>query len=439
MTQTSVQKQFDDETPDHTPEPKFAEQELSAPSWFSRTYQNDSPQDMADKYRNTAFEVPRAQPVMAENSAAYEAYRQRIEDRFASAKRMVEQNEQNAPPQQDNAFPQRPRALRATTKTAPKKQSRKSSPFSPVALSIFTLTAASIGGLGGYVAANPETAKGFATHGVAAIASLWATAPVAAETVINKKAIRMASLDVKDVSGPINSAIALDISALATDLETPLAFKISGLPPAAYLTKGQSISQGEWLLKASEISSAELVVPQSNAPELALEVAAVEADTGVLAAPAQGMKVALDLKAVPLPGVVEPPARIEATSADVKVLPANALPDQGFNKTQLAVPVPAPLQSLNPEAQALISKGDTLLASGDILSARQFYLKAFGMDAPQAAYGVGQTYDPLVYASNNIKALTPDPQKAAEWYGKAAAAGVEQATLAMSKLAGPVE
>jgi hypothetical protein len=434
MTNASVQQQFDDEAPKPETPVDANPQDLSPPSWFSRTYQGSSTSDMADRYRTAAAETPRHQPVLSENSAAYEAYRLRLEERFALAKRMVEpleQHEHARQPLQDNAFPQRPRSLHMAQRTVPPKAVRKPSRLSPIALSILTLTAGSIGGLGGYVVANPDAAKGYAKQGYTMVSSLWATTPAPAETVITKKSIRMATLDVKDVSGPINGAIPLDISALPSDSDTLLAFKISGLPPAAYLTKGQSISKGEWLLKASEISSAELVVPQSNSPELALEVAAVEADTGVLAAPAQGMKVALDLNAVPLPGVVQPNA------ADVKVLPVNAVPDQGFNKQLEAVPVPTPLASLNPEAQSLITKGDALLASGDILSARQFYLKAFSMDVPQAAFGVGQTYDPAVYASNNIKALQPDPQKASEWYGKAAAAGFEQATIAMNKLSLP--
>jgi TPR repeat protein len=84
--------------------------------------------------------------------------------------------------------------------------------------------------------------------------------------------------------------------------------------------------------------------------------------------------------------------------------------------------------------QSLIEKGNGLLANGDVLAARQFYLKAYGLKAPEAAYGVGQTYDPSVYKQHNIKGLAADPKTAAEWYGKAAAAGFESAQAALAHL-----
>jgi TPR repeat protein len=74
-----------------------------------------------------------------------------------------------------------------------------------------------------------------------------------------------------------------------------------------------------------------------------------------------------------------------------------------------------------------MEKGDLLLKSGDIIAARQFYLRAFELQDAAGAYGVGRTYDPKVFAQLNVRGLSPDPDKAREWYGKAAAAGNAEA------------
>ena len=287
--------------------------------------------------------------------------------------------------------------------------------------------------------ANPAAVKDFALASLANANQLFAgteqSQKSASTTELNKKIVHSAKLDVNDVSGAINSAIPLQITALSQDELTPLALKISGLPPAAYLTKGVQVNEGEWLLKAEDIAKAELVVPHSNASELGLVVTAMETKTGVEAAPSQQMHVALDLNAVPTPGVLPPPVN---DKSDVRIIPVSALPDQGFNKpAELPNAVPPPLESLNPEARALLKKAETALKSGDIIAARQFFLRAHDLKEPEGAFGVGRTYDPAVFAELNVRGLPPDASKAAEWYGKAAATGHIASIAALEKLGLP--
>jgi TPR repeat protein len=201
------------------------------------------------------------------------------------------------------------------------------------------------------------------------------------------------------------------------------------LPPEAYLTKGVAIADGEWLVKSNEIAKAELIVPRSKTSLLGLEVAALDEKTGEEAAPPKQMNVALDLAAVPLPGAVPPPEQL-----DVRVEPVSAMPDQGFNKSAETTPVPIPLQDINAEALKLLNKGQALLKNGDLIAARQFFLKAHALKLPEAAYYVGQTYDPATYNVLRVVGLQPDIQLASEWYGKAAAQGVAQANEALTKL-----
>jgi hypothetical protein len=424
---------------EHNEEQELADEIVpeSTPSWFARTYGDASPIEMADQYVSNRAPVDPQKPIVSENSAAYEAYRKRLEERFSSAQRSADPNfipQDNKFATADSAFPRRPHYAHSASDQAQAAKQKKPIGFHPAALGFLALAACGLGGGAGYFGANPDKASQLFAQGQALATSLWVVEKLpAAETVIAKKAVRTAKLEVRDASGAVNAPIPLDISALPADAETPVAFRISGLPPSAYLTKGVEVNAGEWMLKASDIAQAELVVPHADKPELALQVLALEEKTGAPAAPSQDLMVALDLQAIPVPGVPQP-------KADVAVIePAAALPDQGFNKQELPLAIPLPLESANPEAQSFISKGERLLGEGDILAARQFFLRAYDMKATLAAYGVGQTYDPAVYTKYNIKGLTPSPQQAAEWYGKAAAIGHAEASAALAELPIPAQ
>jgi hypothetical protein len=399
------------------------------PSWFARTYGDASANEIADQYRNNQPLPQQTPPLIAENAQAYEAYRKRLEDRFSTAQRAIDP--QFSPQEtHESAFPRRPSYVHGMAGRAqPHVPHKTHLGFQPITLGLLALLACGIGGGAGYVGANPDRASQIVTKALAVVNGLWPAKPaVLTETVITKKTITTAKLEVNDAEGAVNSPIALDISALSADAETPVALRISGLPPAAYLTKGVEVSEGEWMLKATEIAQAELVVPYTDSPSLALQVSALEEKTGAPAAPAQDMRVKIDMTAVPVPGVPQ-----QKTNSAV-IMPASAVPDQGFNKVELPTAIPVPLDTLDPEAQSLMAKGERLLRDGDLLAARQFYLRAFEKNVTSAAFGVGQTYDPVVYAKHNIKGLSPSPQQAAEWYGKAAAVGHAQATAALAAL-----
>lgn len=429
------------------------------PSWFSRTYPKLSAEDIASRYRDAQEAVPAA-PVVAPGPEAYEAYKRRLEERFQLAQRLADP--QHATPQAaapvrtavpppprpvaqrvpHGAFPTRGRAAAAPA-TAPKGRSVARTATTALVLAVI---ASAAGGTGGYLMANPGGTKAItqaSMTGMGAILSWFGGKAVATETVIEKKPVRMAKLDVNDVAGPLNGPIPLAITAFPAD-NTPISLKISGLPPDAYITMGHEVGVGQWMLKPADVTRAQLVIPRSTAPELGLEVAALEDRTGDPVAPVKSMRVALDLAAVPVPGVQPPPpaparqvATLPAAVAPLPTIePASTVPDQGYNKVDgpIAANVPAPMESLNPEVASLLAKGESLLKSGDIIAARQFYLKAYGLKAAEGALGVGKTYDPATFASLNVQGLKPDAAKAAEWYGKAAAQGLNEASDAMHNL-----
>lgn len=251
------------------------------------------------------------------------------------------------------------------------------------------------------------------------------------QTTISKKPIAIASLDVSDVTGTLNSMIPLALNAEPAFENQELAIKISGLPASAYLTAGKKISDNTWILKDGEENNINLYVPQSDTAKFDISIAAIETSTGELAAPVKEMTVAIDdMKIEDEPALqITPASAPPETSVQVKTQPENA-----------AVVVPA-LESIEPikpalsaEVTGLLGKGDMLMKTGDLIIARQFYSRAFQLGAAEGAMGVAKTYDPAVFTEMKVQGITPDAVKAAEWYEKAKAAGVTEAEAALTTL-----
>jgi hypothetical protein len=401
----------------------------AVPSWFVRTYPTEGAGDLAARYRESPDKL--SQEDGEDIDAAYENYRRRLEDRFRMAQHMVDEQIGLTAVQPEHAPAQRRRAQFDTETPRFARRNRQRGGILGVSMPVavlLTALACGLGSAGGYFMANPKALQGMAATSVATLGNLFGAngKQVATNnvTTISSKNIKIAEVNVADVAGSVNAPIALEISALPPDGKTPIALRISGLPPDSYLTAGVQVKQGEWVLRPEEIQSAQLIVQKADSPELGLFVTALDAMTGAEAAPAKTMKVALDLNAVPTPGLQPPPDTQNRPQQQVTVTPVNAVPDQGFNKpAALPQAVPPPKEVLRGESASFLEKGDMLLKAGDIIAARQFYLRAFELEDPAGAYGVARTYDPKIFAELNVQGLSPDPAKAKEWYGKAAAGG----------------
>jgi hypothetical protein len=135
-----------------------------------------------------------------------------------------------------------------------------------------------------------------------------------------------------------------------------------------------------------------------------------EAATPALAAP------------VPAPVASDPPAPVVAAPAA----------EAAAEPTPAAAAAPA--VSSNPQADALMARGDDLLATGDVSAARLFYQRAAEQGSAAAATAVGQTYDPAVLELLRVRGARGDAQIAAQWYRKAIAAGDRQAEIRLKRL-----
>lgn len=67
----------------------------------------------------------------------------------------------------------------------------------------------------------------------------------------------------------------------------------------------------------------------------------------------------------------------------------------------------------------LLARGEELLRSGDIASARLLFLHVAAAGDRRGAKAVGMTYDPKVFARLPVMGITPDLEQAQLWYGKA--------------------
>ena len=102
-------------------------------------------------------------------------------------------------------------------------------------------------------------------------------------------------------------------------------------------------------------------------------------------------------------------------------------------------PPPAPpaprVQKIDPVTLAgMMSRAKSLMAIGDIPSARLLLERAADAQQADAAFLLGQTYDPAVLGSQDIRSITPDPATARDWYQKAAQLGSADAQQRLAQM-----
>jgi hypothetical protein len=111
----------------------------------------------------------------------------------------------------------------------------------------------------------------------------------------------------------------------------------------------------------------------------------------------------------PTPPVASPellpqPVSPKAGSSTASHPPTQSSPSQGPPSTEIA---------------ALVSRGDSFLSVGDIVSARLFYERAADAGSGSAALRLGATFDPGFLGRAGIRGITGDAAHAASWYHRA--------------------
>jgi TPR repeat protein len=82
---------------------------------------------------------------------------------------------------------------------------------------------------------------------------------------------------------------------------------------------------------------------------------------------------------------------------------------------------------LDDKARSLREQGEVRLQDGDIAGARMFFKKAADAGDAQAAMAMGATFDPRLFATLNVKGMSPDIAAARLWYQRAIDLGSKDA------------
>ncbi len=319
------------------------------------------------------------------------------------------------------------------------------------------------------------------------VAGLWASAPVAAAlaeekladadaqpamaaspSLISKKPVAIAGLQVEDAAGEASSSIPLSLKADPAIPGQALALKLSGMPESASLTAGTRVSETEWMLRPGEEQGVKFVAPASLSGQFSISVEALEPRTGDLAAPVKEMTVSvspavaaatIEPAAAPaaivrnfnLPAVKPEPADLKVaepvTSAPEPPAPAlkpaepqfaAVLPPAKPLKPDSAMPIPSPIEKTSVvqsgASPEYIRSGDKLMGLGELAAARQFYARALERGVSEAALKLGETYDPAIFADKNVQGMKPDPAMAMKYYLQAQASGVAEARQSIEHL-----
>ena len=165
-------------------------------------------------------------------------------------------------------------------------------------------------------------------------------------------------------------------------------------------------------------------VPQSSKSELAMSDAASPA-----AADPSKAVVATVATAAPLPGLMQPLASPPAAMPS----PPQAAPF--LSPVATAAPAEAAMPHIDDtELTGMIKRGEDLLMSGDIASARLLLRRAADAGNAQAALALGASFDPLVIRRLGAVGMKPDVVQAKQWYQRAADLGSASAMGQLAKL-----
>jgi type II secretory pathway predicted ATPase ExeA len=142
-------------------------------------------------------------------------------------------------------------------------------------------------------------------------------------------------------------------------------------------------------------------------------------------APRQAAVVVAPMPAAMVSVASRPAHPMERDEAPPPVPPASAMtpmPSDAVSGSSAPTAAPPPREG-NRAAADFVHRGEALFAAADVAAARRFFAGAVHLGNRTAKRDLGKTYDPLALAEIGAKHQHGDPNQAALWYGRAAAAG----------------
>ena len=199
--------------------------------------------------------------------------------------------------------------------------------------------------------------------------------------------------------------------------------RIRGLPTAAVLSEGHSISPGAWAVPLTGLASLSITLPVGVQGRWDAVVALVTIEGTVLT----------ESKTV----VVVGPVQLIAPQQQAASQPQTNVASLGQTPAPIpSVPGPQPNSSERERALGLHAKGKELLDQGNIQPARMLFRRAAEQGLAESAMALGSTYDPDELSKMKVMGLQPDIAAARRWYDAARKLGAVEATARLRRLEG---
>jgi len=261
---------------------------------------------------------------------------------------------------------------------------------------------------------------------------------------------RPATLAVQDGSGFTNDPVPLGIHVGAPPPDAYVS--ISGLTAGSRLTSGRRVGGSEWRVPATEISGVSVIPPEGFTGQMLVTAELRDATGAALTGSSTRLTWQAAPNAAPSLATVAPRAVTPAPAAAVTpsvvapppvaaappVAPAPPVTVATAAPSTIAPPQPQAetVRSLDPrEVAALIRRGQDLLASGDVQSARLLLMRGAEARDGRAALLVGTTYDPALLRQIGADGPLADIAQARTWYQRAKEWGEPDAQRKLDALA----
>ena len=222
----------------------------------------------------------------------------------------------------------------------------------------------------------------------------------------------------EEISSPSGGAIPIritlpdDVRELDAGGNGPVFLMFRGLPPEITLSAGFRLRDA-WAVSLRDVSDLTMSSPPGYQGSYTLTVALYK---GQNTGPETRIVAVRLTPAAAQAGAAKTPS-IEPTAAAPKASPET-----------LTAPIAGTVERLGAgEETTLLQNAAQMLTSGDIEAARLVYSELAIHGSGKAAFLMAQTYDPQVLEEHFVVGMEPDPERAREWYSRAAELGESEA------------
>lgn len=228
-----------------------------------------------------------------------------------------------------------------------------------------------------------------------------------------------------DISGAPGEPLNLNLDLPADADQTYSFLMVRGLPEDFKLSAGFK-TKNYWAVSLSDANAVQILPADRYSGNFQLEVLIVKK---VGSNPARGIaNVQIGL-----------PSAVPTTATAPTTLPNDKPPAVIQAKPAApAAPPPSGLSGITPEETAMLERGNRLLLSGDVASARLLYERVARLGLSEGAIAMAGTYDPIILETIPVAGMRPDVDLAIKWYKTAEALGSSVAKSRLLALESPV-